>query len=128
MSERYAALLLVGAGGFAGAVARYLVALALPFIGTGLPFGTFIVNLSGCLLIGFISELSITSSLVSPELRLLLATGFCGGFTTFSSYMYEIMSLLRDGEMLYASLYLFGSIVGGILCLYFGMQLAKMWT
>ena len=128
MSERYAALLLVGAGGFAGAAARYLVALALPFLGTGFPFGTLIVNVSGCLLIGFISELSVTSSLISPELRLLLATGFCGGFTTFSSYMYEIASLLRDGEMYYASLYLFGSIIGGILCLYLGMQLARMWT
>lgn len=128
MQERYAAFLLVGAGGFAGAVARYLVALALPFIGTGFPFGTLFVNVAGCLLIGFISELSITSSLVSPELRLLLATGFCGGFTTFSSYMYEVMSLLRDGEILYASLYLFGSIIGGILCFYVGMQLARMWT
>lgn len=128
MQERYAAFLLVGAGGFAGAVARYLVALLLPFIGTGFPFGTFVVNISGCLLIGFLSELSVTTSLVSPELRLLLATGFCGGFTTFSSYMYEVMSLLRDGEMLYASVYLFGSVVGGILCLYIGMQLAKMWT
>ncbi|MCG8345565.1 MAG: fluoride efflux transporter CrcB [Chlorobiales bacterium] len=128
MPERYAALLLVGAGGFAGAVARYLVGLALPFIGTGFPFGTFAVNVAGCLIIGFISELSITTSLVSPELRLLFATGFCGGFTTFSSYMYEIMSLLRDGEMLYASIYLFGSIIGGILCLYLGMQLARIWT
>ena len=128
MQERYAAFLLVGAGGFAGAVARYLVALLLPFIGTGFPFGTLVVNISGCLLIGFLSELSVTTSLVSPELRLLLATGFCGGFTTFSSYMYEVMSLLRDGEMLYASVYLFGSVVGGILCLYIGMQLAKMWT
>ena len=128
MPERYATLLLVGAGGFAGAVARYLVGLALPFIGTGFPFGTFAVNVAGCLVIGFISELSITTSLVSPELRLLFAAGFCGGFTTFSSYMYEIMSLLRDGEMLYASIYLFGSIIGGILCLYLGMQLARIWT
>ena len=128
MPERYAALLLVGAGGFAGAVARYLVGLALPFIGTGFPFGTFAVNVAGCLIIGFISELSITTSLVSPELRLLFAAGLCGGFTTFSSYMYEIMYLLRDGEMLYASIYLFGSIIGGILCLYLGMQIARMWT
>ncbi|MBC8524910.1 MAG: fluoride efflux transporter CrcB [Chlorobium phaeobacteroides] len=128
MPERYAALLLVGAGGFVGATARFLVALVLPFIGTGFPFGTLAVNLAGCFLIGFISQLSVSSSLVSPELRLLLATGFCGGFTTFSSYMYEIMSLLRDGEIFYSTLYLLGSIVGGILCLYFGMQLAKLWA
>ncbi|MCW8796650.1 MAG: fluoride efflux transporter CrcB [Chlorobium sp.] len=128
MPERYAALLLVGAGGFVGAAARFLVALVLPFIGTGFPFGTLVVNLAGCFLIGFISELSVSSSLVSPELRLLIATGFCGGFTTFSSYMYEIMSLLRDGEIFYSTLYLLGSIVGGIICLYFGMQLAKLWA
>ena len=128
MYERYAALLLVGAGGFAGAAARYLVAVALPFLGTGFPMGTFAVNVAGCLLIGFLSELSIATSIVSPEMRLLLATGFCGGFTTFSSYMFETVSLLRDGEVLYASLYLFGSIAAGLLALLLGMLLARLWT
>ncbi|ASQ89679.1 camphor resistance protein CrcB [Prosthecochloris sp. GSB1] len=127
MQERFAAVLLVGAGGFAGAVARYFVGVALPFLG-GFPAGTFTVNVAGCFLIGLISELSITSALVSPEMRLLLATGFCGGFTTFSSYMFEAVSLLRDGEMLYASVYLFGSVACGILCLYLGMLLARLWT
>ncbi len=127
MQERYAALLLVGAGGFVGALLRYLVTLAIPFIGTGFPFATFFVNLAGCFVIGIVSELSVTTSLLSPELRLLLATGFCGGFTTFSSYMYEVMTLLRDGELLYVSLYLMGSVIGGIVCLYLGMQMARVW-
>ncbi len=128
MQERFTAVLLVGAGGFAGASARYLAAIALSSLTAGFPAATMLVNLLGCLLIGMISELSLTTSLVSSELRLLLATGFCGGFTTFSSYMYEISALLKDGELFYASFYLAGSLVGGMVFLYLGMVLARLWS
>ncbi|AAM73318.1 MAG TPA: fluoride efflux transporter CrcB [Chlorobaculum sp.] len=120
-------VLLVGAGGFAGSVARYLVALAVPFSGTGFPFATFAVNLLGSFLIGFISELALSTTLLSPEARLLLTTGFCGGFTTFSTAMYETGGLMRDGEALYASLYVAGSLAGGLACLFSGTLLAKLW-
>ncbi|NTV08181.1 MAG: fluoride efflux transporter CrcB, partial [Chlorobium limicola] len=117
----------VGAGGFVGSVFRYLVALAVPFTAGGFPYATLSVNLFGSFLIGFISELALSSTIISPETRLLLTTGFCGGFTTFSTAMYETMGLARDGEALYASLYVAGSIAGGMVCLLSGTLAAKLW-
>ncbi|NTV24968.1 MAG: fluoride efflux transporter CrcB [Chlorobiaceae bacterium] len=120
-------VLLVGAGGFVGSVFRYLVALAVPFTAGGFPYATLSVNLFGSFLIGFISELALSSTIISPETRLLLTTGFCGGFTTFSTAMYETMGLARDGEALYATLYVAGSIAGGMVCLLSGTLAAKIW-
>ncbi|HHE31671.1 MAG TPA: fluoride efflux transporter CrcB [Chlorobaculum parvum] len=120
-------MLLVGAGGFVGSAARYLVALAVPFSGTGFPYATLLVNLLGSFLIGFFSELALSTTLLSPEARLLLTTGFCGGFTTFSTAMYETGGLMRDGEALYAGLYVAGSLVGGLVCIVSGTLLAKLW-
>lgn len=121
-------MLLVGAGGFLGSVARYLVALAVPFAGTGFPFATFAVNMLGSFFIGLLSELAVSTTILSPETRLFLVTGFCGGFTTFSSYMYENAALIRDGQVFYTTLYLAGSIAGGFLALYTGMATAKLWS
>ncbi|ABB24882.1 fluoride efflux transporter CrcB [Pelodictyon luteolum] len=121
-------VLLVGAGGFLGTVARYLVALAFSPASPGFPFATFSVNIAGSFLIGFLSELAVSTTIVSPEARLFLVTGFCGGFTTFSSYMFEGATLARDGELFYFSLYLAGSIVGGFVALYTGIIAAKPWS
>jgi CrcB protein len=120
--------MLVGAGGLLGSVARYLVALAIPFASVGFPYATLTVNLLGSFLIGLISELGLTTTMLTPETRLFLTTGFCGGFTTFSTFMYETMSLARDGEMLYAGMYFAGSAVGGMIGLFFGMLCAKLWS
>jgi CrcB protein len=121
-------VLLVGAGGLIGSIARYLMALAIPFASIGFPYATLAVNLIGSFLIGLISELGLTTTLVSPEARLFLATGFCGGFTTFSTFTYETMSLARDGQMLYAGMYFAGSAIGGMIGLFSGMLCAKLWT
>jgi len=121
-------ILLVGVGGFLGSVMRYLVALAFAPADAGFPFATMTVNIAGSFLIGFISELAVSTSMVSPEARLLLVTGFCGGFTTFSAYMYEDASLVREGQLLYAGMYLAGSIIGGFAALYSGTLAAKPWT
>lgn len=120
-------VLLVGAGGFVGSVFRYLVALAVPFTAGGFPYATLSINLFGSFLIGFISELALSTTIISPETRLLLSTGFCGGFTTFSTAMNETMELARDGEAMYASLYVAGSIAGGMVCLLSGTLAAKLW-
>jgi len=122
------ALLLVGTGGFIGSVARYAVALMLQPVATGFPFSTLTVNILGSFLIGLLSELAVSTTLVSPEARLFLVTGFCGGFTTFSAYMYEHAALMKDGQLFYASIYLAGSIAGGVIALYTGMLFAKLWT
>jgi len=93
-------LLWVGAGGFLGAISRYLIGgWVHRFPGTGgFPYGTLAVNALGCLVIGFLGALSETRSLFSPELRLFVFLGLLGGFTTFSSFGYETLALARDGQ------------------------------
>jgi CrcB protein len=121
-------LMLVGVGGFLGSVARYGVTLLVAPVVTGFPLPTLLVNILGSFLIGFLGELAISTTLVTPEARLFLVTGFCGGFTTFSAYMFENTALLKDGQLFYAAIYLAGSIAGGFIALYTGTLLAKLWT
>ncbi|MBV5319683.1 MAG: fluoride efflux transporter CrcB [Chlorobium phaeobacteroides] len=128
LMKQVSAFLLVGIGGFLGSAARYGASLLLSPVAGGLPLASFSVNIIGCFFIGFISELALSTTLVSPESRLFLVTGFCGGFTTFSSYIFENASLLKDGQMLYTSAYLAGSVIGGFVALYSGTFFAKIWT
>lgn len=128
MMNHASAVLLVGAGGFLGSAARYLVALAFAPAVPAFPYATLLVNLAGCFLVGFLSELAVATASLSPDARLFLVTGFCGGFTTFSSYLYEHSMLMKDGQLLYAAFYLAGSVAGGLVALYFGTLLAKLWS
>ena len=92
-------ILMVGMGGFAGAVCRYLVYEATLLCKSAwLPLGTMTVNISGCLIIGFLGGLSETREIFTPEIRALVFIGFLGGFTTFSSFGYEIFFLARNGH------------------------------
>jgi CrcB protein len=117
---------IVGIGGFIGSVARYYSQLFVTRIyPSTLPYGTFAINVSGCFLIGIIYALSERGNVLSPEWRLFLATGFCGGFTTFSSFSYESLNLVRDGEFFYLSLYVVASVIIGFAAIYFGMLLIK---
>lgn len=119
--------LLVGLGGGIGSIARYLCQKWLsenyphPF-----PWGTFLVNLFGCLLIGIIYAASEKSAALSPQTRLLLITGFCGGFTTFSTFAFENMSLLRSGDFLYFSIYIVASVALGIAGVFAGIAVTKL--
>jgi CrcB protein len=102
----------VALGGAAGSVARFLVATwAARALGTAFPYGTMIVNVVGSLLIGLIMHVSLTTTLISPTLRLLLTTGVMGGFTTYSTFNYETMSLLEQGAFALAGLNLGGTVV-----------------
>jgi CrcB protein len=119
-------ILLIGTAGGVGSIFRYLCQKYLyawyphPF-----PFGTFAVNLLGCFLIGLFYSLSERGNLLSPEWRLMLVTGFCGGYTTFSTFAYENITLLRRGDFLYFGLYAAGSVLLGILFTYLGMILIR---
>jgi CrcB protein len=119
--------LLVGLGGGIGSVARYLCQKWFsenyphPF-----PWGTFVVNLIGCFLIGIIYAATEKSSTLTPQTRLLLITGFCGGFTTFSTFAFENMNLLRSGDLLYFSIYIVGSVVLGIAGVFAGVSVMKL--
>lgn len=97
-------ILLVGIGGFFGAVMRYLVTEWMQdiFRAFSLPYGTITVNITGCLLIGLLAGLSENRNLLGPETRALLLIGVLGGFTTFSAFSYETVELLRDGKSMAA--------------------------
>jgi CrcB protein len=115
---------MVGAGGFLGAVSRYLLSLAVQPRGTVFPVGTLAVNILGCLCIGLVFGLFDRGGL-SAEWRVFLATGFLGGFTTFSAFSNETFMLLRDGHAAYALLYVGGSVVLGLLATWLGWEIVK---
>jgi len=118
------ALALVALGGALGAVCRYLVAIAL-MRGTlnGFPFGTFAVNLLGCLLIGLWAGLAVRHAWLNGDVRLLLVTGVLGGFTTFSAFGLESLQLLRRGDVGLAGAYVVGSVLLGLALVMLGWWL-----
>jgi CrcB protein len=119
-------IILVGIGGFIGSVARYLAAVLFAGqISSVFPFATLTVNIVGCFLIGIIFELSDRGSILSPEWRILLTTGFCGGFTTFSTFSYESLRLMQDGEYLYLAAYVLISVFVGLAATYVGITLIR---
>jgi CrcB protein len=109
-------LRLSAAGGAAGTLARYGTSLALARAGhrAGFPFGTFAVNLLGCLLIGYLSGAFLERIAVRPEYRAMLLVGFLGGFTTFSTFGWEVASMLREQQFARAIAYLLLSNVAGV--------------
>jgi len=118
---------LVFAGGGIGAAARYwLQGLVYQRMGTGFPAWTLLVNIIGCLLIGLLMSTLEDRFVIYPSLRIFLAIGILGGFTTFSSFSYETMALLRDGELLYASANVLLSIVTCLGATWLGLTLGKI--
>ncbi len=120
------AILLVAAGGAAGSVARYLMSgWALHHaVNWRFPLGTFVVNLTGCLIVGLLAGLAIRHELLSADVRLLLFTGLLGGFTTFSAFGLETFALLRKGETLVAGGYVAASVIVGLLAVGLGFLVA----
>lgn len=118
--------ILVGVGGFAGSVARYGLSLAARHFSAGWPAGTLAANILGCLLIGMITALTARGEMLSPAARLVLATGFCGGFTTMSSLIYETAAMLRGGEYLYATAYAAGSFILSMAAFVAGIMVVRM--
>ncbi len=119
--------LLVGAGGFLGSIARYLTAIWLTkSFPSAFPYGTFAANIVGCLLIGVIYGLGQRFEWLTPELRLFLATGFCGGFTTFSSFNLENTFLLQNSNYLTFAIYAISSFAVGLLAVFGGITLTKI--
>jgi fluoride exporter len=118
-------LLFLALGGAAGTVARYgLQGVVQPAGGT-FPGGTLSVNLLGALLLGFLMRYLLATGVASPELRAGLTIGFCGGFTTMSTFSYETVALITDGELWRAALYLVGSVGGSLAAIVAGIGLAN---
>ncbi|NOR19102.1 MAG: fluoride efflux transporter CrcB [Xanthomonadales bacterium] len=117
----------VGLGSMLGGVSRYSMSLVTQnFIFMSFPFGTLISNVVGCLLIGFIAGIGATTEVLSTEMRLLLATGFCGGFTTMSSFVYELGQFVQDKEYFYASSYFVATLAGAGLAFVLGLVISEM--
>lgn len=127
--QRIMPYLLVGAGGFIGCNLRFLVGhwVAANF-GSRFPFSTFFINIAGSFLLGVIGTLTADRLIPHPdECRLLLGVGFCGGFTTFSTFEFESQALLRDGEFYFAALNFGLSPLLGYFAVRLGVIFAQSW-
>ena len=114
-------LLLVGLGGFIGSVARFLVSkLNFSWHFLSIPMGTLTVNVLGSFIIGILVGISVKSDLITTDLRLFLMVGFCGGFTTFSSFSSENLMLMQNGQVVTVLIYTALSILLGFLAVYLG--------
>jgi fluoride exporter len=120
-------LLLVGTGGFLGSISRFLASRMIQeHLPSTFPLGTFLVNVSGCFFIGLIYGLSERETLLNAGWKLFLAVGFCGGFTTFSTFANENLALLRDGDLYHFMLYTLSSVILGIAATFAGVILTRL--
>ena len=128
--QKFQNIFLVGLGGFIGSVLRYLLFVGIHHLSKAGPFpiSTLVVNTTGCLIIGFLGGWAENLGTFNPQIRLFLFIGLLGGFTTFSTFSYETITLLRHKEILLAlinvSLHLllgFGAVILGFTC-------SKLWT
>ena len=115
----------VGVGGGIGALARYYIAAAFQSVGAAFPWGIFIVNITGGLLMGLIVEASALRLSLSPELRAFLTVGILGGYTTFSTFSLDSALLLQKGAYAMAAAYMIGSVVLSVLALFAGLWLVR---
>lgn len=119
-------LLLVGIGGFIGSIARYSIGVfTAKHFSENFPYGTFAVNILGCLLIGIIYGLSEKHDWMTNEWRLFLAAGICGGFTTFSGFSLENLTLLENNNYSGFFIYAVGSLILGLIAVWGGLTLIK---
>jgi len=119
--------LLIALGGAAGSIARYWVGSTVSGrIGTKFPYGTFVINITACVIIGFALTFLSKRADLSPAWRYLIPIGFIGAYSTFSTYEWETLSTLRSGAFFLAALYAVGSLLLGLVAVWGGAVLADM--
>ena len=119
--------IIVGIGSFFGGGLRYAVGRIVGVgASTAFPISTFVVNIVGCLLIGMLSTIALRQGWLTPTMRLLLITGFCGGFTTFSTFISENVNLCSSGHQLMSLAYMSASIIVGIVAFWLGCMTIKI--
>ena len=118
--------LLIALFGAIGTLARYgLQGVVQIKMGSTFPYGTLVINLTGCFFLGLIGQATLNRMIVSPELRVAIAVGFFGGYTTFSSFGWETAKMFEAGEWLRAGTYVAASVVLGLLLSAAGIRLAS---
>ena len=116
----------VALGSAAGGVLRWLLGGAVQQrLGTLFPVGTLVVNITGSVLLGFLIRYALHTPAISPEIRALLTTGFCGGYTTFSTYTYETATLIEDGDYRRAAAYAIASVLLALIGTFLGFAAAR---
>lgn len=124
--EKLFLVLIVGLGGFIGASLRYIISLnAVNLFGGNFPYGTFIVNVVGAFLIGFIMELSLDSTIISTNAKLFLTTGIMGGLTTFSTFSFETLGMISSGNIIMALVNISLNLFLGIIAVALGQLTAR---
>jgi len=119
-------ILLIAVMGAVGTLTRYGLQGVVQFrSGSEFPYGTLAVNLTGCLLLGFLGQLTLNRMVISPEWRIAMTIGFFGGFTTFSSFGWETAKMLQDGEWVHAVAYVSASVLVGLLLTLAGIHAAN---
>lgn len=119
-------ILAVFIGGGTGAVLRYLAGvLAVKVLHVHLPLSTFVVNIAGCFVLGFLFALFVSKPEINPALKLALTAGFCGGLTTFSTFSFEMFEMLKNAQYMQVSVYLVSSLTVGLLAVWIGVNSAK---
>lgn len=119
-------ILIVGAGGFLGSIARYLTQLlAERILHSTFPWGTLAANIAGCFIIGLVYAFAERGSLLNPEWRIFLTVGFCGGYTTFSSFAFSNVMMLSESNLFHFFGNIFLSLFFGLLAVYLGILLIR---
>jgi CrcB protein len=115
----------IGAAASVGAILRYVVGVVCGrLFGTGFPIGTFVINISACIFIGWFLTIIQSRMTVSDTVRIAVAVGFIGTYSTFSTFAYEVSALLEEGAGIKALVYLLGSLIGGVIAVRLGIALA----
>ena len=116
----------IAIGGAVGSVTRYLVGMAIQQrVGTTFPFGTLVINITGSFLLGFLLRTTFSTVTLSPEQRALLTTGFCGGYTTFSTFSFDTAGMIEDGSYARAATYLVLSVGVSLVATFAGFAVAQ---
>ena len=120
-------ILAVFIGGGTGAVLRYLAGvLTVKVLNVNLPVSTFVVNIAGCFILGFLFALFVSKPEINPTLKLALTAGFCGGLTTFSTFSLELFEMLKNAQYMQVLVYLVSSLAVGLLAVWIGVNSAKL--
>ena len=120
-------LVLVGTGAFVGAILRYwLGLLVVERLGAAFPYGTLLINIAGSLVLGFVVVTTLDQTAISPSLYLVLGPGLCGGFTTFSTFAVEVLTLIEERAYLPATTYVAASVILSLLAALVGGWLARL--